>query len=174
MNPREFQNETEAAEAEAWTGAGCAAASGSHSVPQRIQLRRVKGWKMPDNTVIVSRPHKWGNPFVVGEWSDRAKLGYQTPVELCGVLVRDNAHAAELFEKWIHSLSDVALAWRISAHVLRGLNLACWCPLWRCENGHQFGNDIKSSRVPKYCPKCGGFLHRAACHADTLLQLANK
>lgn len=29
MNPREFQNETEAAEAEAWTGAGCAAAHGS-------------------------------------------------------------------------------------------------------------------------------------------------
>ena len=36
------------------------------SLPRRVQLRRTKGWRMPPNTVKVSRPSKWGNPFVVG------------------------------------------------------------------------------------------------------------
>jgi hypothetical protein len=31
--------------------------------PQRIQRKRMKGWKMPPNTVYVGRPSKWGNPF---------------------------------------------------------------------------------------------------------------
>ena len=35
--------------------------------PIRIQLRRTKGWRMPENTVRVTRPSKWGNPFVVSE-----------------------------------------------------------------------------------------------------------
>lgn len=174
MNLMEFQNETDAAEAEAWTSAGCAAESGSHSVPVRVQLSRRKGWRMPENTVIVSRPHKWGNPFVVGEYSDRDKLGYQTPEELCGVFVRDNAHAFTLFNRWIRGLSDIALAWRISVHVLRGQNLACWCPVWKCGSGHKFGHEIKPSRVPKSCPKCGRLLVRVECHADTLLELANQ
>ena len=30
---------------------------------ERIQLRRVKGWRLPPNAVSVARPTKWGNPF---------------------------------------------------------------------------------------------------------------
>jgi uncharacterized protein DUF4326 len=33
--------------------------------PARLQLHRVKGWKMPANSVSVARPHTWGNPAVV-------------------------------------------------------------------------------------------------------------
>ncbi|MDC6684930.1 DUF4326 domain-containing protein, partial [Leclercia adecarboxylata] len=33
--------------------------------PQRIQLSRRKGWRMPENTVKVSRPTVFGNPFKV-------------------------------------------------------------------------------------------------------------
>ena len=57
------------------------------------------------------------------------KLGYQTPKELCGVLVHDRAQAVELFCTWLHSPRDIALAWRLGGHTLRGKNLACWCPL---------------------------------------------
>ena len=49
--------------------------------PERVQLSRRKGWKMPPNTVKVTRPGPWGNPFVVnprvtpggrtGEWLSR-------------------------------------------------------------------------------------------------------
>jgi uncharacterized protein DUF4326 len=34
--------------------------------PQRVQLRRTKGWRMPANTVRVDRTTRWGNPVVVG------------------------------------------------------------------------------------------------------------
>lgn len=32
-------------------------------MPERIQLRRTGGWKLPDGAVSVARPTKWGNPF---------------------------------------------------------------------------------------------------------------
>lgn len=40
-------------------------------MPERIQLSRRKGWKMPPNTVKVDRSTPWGNPFAVGEVIDR-------------------------------------------------------------------------------------------------------
>jgi len=98
--------------------------------PIRIQLKRTKGWRMPANTLKVDRSSRWGNPFAIGEMSPGdEKLGHGTPKELCRVPVRDRAHAVELFRKWLHSASDVALAWRMGADALRGKNLACWCPL---------------------------------------------
>lgn len=37
--------------------------------PQRIQLRRTKGWRKPEGAVIVSRPSPYGNPFPLeGSW----------------------------------------------------------------------------------------------------------
>ncbi len=35
--------------------------------PIRIQRKRTKGWRMPENTISVCRPGKWGNPFKVDE-----------------------------------------------------------------------------------------------------------
>src|SRR3972149_5376756 len=35
--------------------------------PKRIQLRRTKGWRMPDNTVKVDRSTRWGNPWPIGK-----------------------------------------------------------------------------------------------------------
>ena len=40
------------------------------TIPQRIQRKRVKGWKMPPNTVYVGRGSKFGNPFRVVQYSD--------------------------------------------------------------------------------------------------------
>ena len=33
--------------------------------PHRVQLSRTKGWRMPENTMCVSRPSRFGNPFAV-------------------------------------------------------------------------------------------------------------
>jgi hypothetical protein len=33
--------------------------------PHRVQLRRTKGWRMPENTVSVARPGPFGNPWTV-------------------------------------------------------------------------------------------------------------
>lgn len=35
--------------------------------PIRIQRKRSKGWKMPENTVYVGRPTKYGNGFKAGD-----------------------------------------------------------------------------------------------------------
>ncbi len=32
---------------------------------ERVQLRRARGWRKPEHTIIVSRPSRWGNPYPV-------------------------------------------------------------------------------------------------------------
>lgn len=79
--------------------------------PKRIQRKRTKGWRMPPNTVNVTRPSKYGNPFVVG---------------------RDGT-AAECKEKY-RKLIETNI-WSTPNRLdiqkdLRGKNLTCWCPLY--------------------------------------------
>lgn len=84
--------------------------------PQRIQLRRAKGWRMPENTVKVDRTTKWGNPFVPGK---PAPFGPTS-----GALVANKRHAFVLFR----SLAPLSASLIESAKSeLRGKNLACWC-----------------------------------------------
>ncbi len=75
--------------------------------PRRVQLYRQKGWRKPENTVVVARPTRWGNPFQVVD--------------------DDRKRAVSLFERsalgFGHFTPD-----RIRAE-LAGKNLACWCPL---------------------------------------------
>jgi len=80
-------------------------------MPKRIQRKRVKGWKMPPNTVYVGRPTKWGNPFF-----DKKPLG---------------SSAVEQFEEMIMFKMfdpDNEYIKQIKTE-LRGKDLACWCPL---------------------------------------------
>ncbi len=72
-------------------------------MPERIQLKRTKGWRMPPNTVHVARPGKWGNPFKSSNRADDV-LAFRQMIE-GGAFLRQ------------------------SLHELRGKDLACWCPL---------------------------------------------
>jgi hypothetical protein len=36
-------------------------------MPIRIQRKRTKGWKMPENTIDCTRPGPWGNPFATSK-----------------------------------------------------------------------------------------------------------
>ena len=40
--------------------------------PQRVQLKRSAGWKMPANTLKVDRTTRWGNPFTIAECGSAA------------------------------------------------------------------------------------------------------
>lgn len=102
----------ESPEASPSTGEGCSLQR-VVSQPARVQLSRKKGWRMPPNTVKVSRPTKWGNPFKVGCSLDGYGGANHTIID------RDLAVA--LFEK--HTASSLPL------HELRGKNLACFCKL---------------------------------------------
>lgn len=81
------------------------------AMPERIQLKRSKGWRMPPNTVKVDRTTRWGNPYRVG---------------MPGVPDRATAVAlfrAALVEGSLPPTFDLT----VIAHELRGKNLACWC-----------------------------------------------
>ena len=71
--------------------------------PQRIQLSRKKGFKLPPNTVVVSRPSKWGNPYPVDEY------GREGAIKQYRYLIEKYQLEANIKKE------------------LRGKNLACWC-----------------------------------------------
>lgn len=123
--------------------------------PIRIQLSRAKGWRLPDNTIVVSRPPKWGNPFRLdadGEPWSRHPWGSRERAQACVDHYRRAAigwltvaytkvprpdHGPDAYSFGAHRVAQAA------PHELRGKNLACWCAL------------------------------DAPCHADVLLELAN-
>lgn len=77
-------------------------------MPERIQRKRTKGWRMPPNTVSVTRPGRWGNPYM-GKYFT---TGAQGAVDAFRVLVESEPETvAEIQEE------------------LRGKNLACFCAL---------------------------------------------
>lgn len=80
--------------------------------PKRIQRKRTKGWRMPPNTVSVTRPGPFGNPFVVGQLSEYGD-------------VPDAETAVAFYRSWI----DKGLQRIRIVQELRGKNLACFCPI---------------------------------------------
>lgn len=157
------------------------------TAPIRIQRSRAKGWRMPPNTIYVGRPGRFGNPFPWrGEWIVWAAVaaGFRADAagrkaacvafyrqwlngeQATGPEVRDQTGGTIKYENGIVlSLGDAAC--NIAAGVakmiassslqvpnppllaeivdeLRGKNLACWCAAGQ------------------------------PCHADVLLELANR
>jgi uncharacterized protein DUF4326 len=91
--------------------------------PQRVQLRRSKGWRMPAGAVKVDRTTRFGNPFSIREH------GHDRAVELhrawlTGSLAGQGIPAGRL-EKLMTQREKVLAA----LPALRGKTLACWCPL---------------------------------------------
>jgi hypothetical protein len=123
-------------------------------VPERIQRKRVKGWRMPTGSVYVGRPTQWGNPYPVGcvvayrKWGVVEQFTVDTPRE-----------SVALYRRWLSDDLIVPLS-GFNAHLsaptlpqvrllLAGKDLVCWCPI----------EDPEGRRVP--------------CHADVLLEIAN-
>lgn len=119
--------------------------------PVRIQRKRTKGWRKPDNCVIVSRPSRFGNPFTIqqaieAEWSEPHRACAENYAEWLRV-----GTSGGWFEETYRIGRQVLDRRRVLAelHILRGKDLACTCPL----------------------PKPGQPDH---CHAAVLLELANR
>lgn len=99
--------------------------------PQRIQLKRSKGWRMPENAAKVDRTTEYGNPYRVGpsvpittdkEWaviSDSDLWFFATK--------REAAEAAvKLFQAYIDLPQNRPLRDR-GIFALRGKDIGCWC-----------------------------------------------
>lgn len=83
-------------------------------MPVRIQRKRSKGWRMPENTLYVGRPTKWGNQFPVG-----------------GLMTREESvkRFEESLNDWINNKFGYGDSHSFEKFIapLRGKNLACWC-----------------------------------------------
>ena len=120
--------------------------------PKRIQRKRIKGWKMPEGAISVTRPGPFGNPFKVGGWfmiGDPDPKMCRTPLSMSWcqsreeepgyTLIKTPREAVEWYRAYLmrYPLSAAKLA------ELRGKDLACFCQLDK------------------------------PCHADVLLEIAN-
>lgn len=94
-------------------------------LPERIQLRRTKGWQKPAGAVVVARPTKWGNPWRIGEEGipdaaeavrrfSAATEGFMSNGSFCKPQAHPESHIGRI-------IRDIAQ--------LRGHDLACWCPI---------------------------------------------
>jgi len=79
---------------------------------KRIQMKRTKGWRKPENTVYVGRPSKWGNPFKVNKDLDAKCSSYRQ-----GIIDQYELWLRKRLEWDIHFLDE-----------LKGKDLGCWCP----------------------------------------------
>lgn len=93
--------------------------------PIRVQRRRAKGWRMPENTIVVDRSTKWGNPFVIGEHGSRQECVDQFAALMSGYICISGGPAPNL--QMAYRAMVVA-----SRHELKGKNLACWCSAGPC------------------------------------------
>jgi len=123
----------------------------STNTPRRIQRHRTRGWRLPENAVIVSRPSRFGNPFTIKD-AIEAEMG--EPRSACASNYAEWLRvgtAGGWYEETYRIGRQVFDRRRVLAdlHLLRGKDLACTCPL----------------------PEPGQPDH---CHAATLLRLANK
>jgi len=117
-------------------------------MPQRIQRKRTKGWKMPEGAVYVGRPGRWGNPF--SEWTFGREKALEYFRAFCeGEMPKSHAENViatyRRAEGKLYGRGPATLTLGDQARIfLRGKDLACWCRLDR------------------------------PCHADVLLELANQ
>lgn len=122
--------------------------------PQRIQRKRTRGWKIPPNTISVTRPGKYGNIFEIGKQVPREfERMYCYPTfascpdyldnldylryGIRGHEIEDAEAATRLFRQYMEwgrrHAPDVQKEFLAP---LRGKNLACWCAIDKPCHGH--------------------------------------
>jgi hypothetical protein len=94
-----------------------------NAMPIRIQRSRSKGWRMPENTVYVGRPSRWGNPY---DWRN---AHYLEGMQFCSDTEARATMVAMFREALGRPLMYPQLPTQEQIKELRGKNLACWCPL---------------------------------------------
>lgn len=90
--------------------------------PRRIQRSRARGSRLPENTVVVSRPSRYGNPFIVGR---------NGSAEQCVAKFRDAWERALALSRTEPRSPPMPFNGPIFLGPLIGKNLACWCALDR-------------------------------------------
>lgn len=129
------------------------------TAPQRIQRKRTKGWRIPENTVCVGRGSKWGNPFwIIGSGSNWVIFCAEVKNENHNKIAQDIFHneflknttytticaALNISVEMYSEYSEKTGLKELAKEELKNKNIACWCKL------------------------------TAICHGDMLLKIANE
>lgn len=80
----------------------------------RFQLSRKRGWRLPEGGVSCARPHRYGNPFVVGTSTNGGNITREQAVRLFREALLDG--------RLQFGTAEVR-------RELRGRPLGCWCAL---------------------------------------------
>jgi hypothetical protein len=117
-------------------------------MPKRIQRKRTKGWRMPEGAVYVGRPSRYGNPWVIRHIGRFGKMlgAYWMVQDTTRNWYPSSQRVAQRFAVWMFRrfVRNQFVQRRLPLDELRGKDLVCWCRL------------------------------DTPCHADILLELANK
>jgi len=91
---------------------------------KRIQRKRTKGFKLPENTVCVNRGTKWGNPFKI-----EGKTTRHVACEMFENCILNNAMVYRYFIDHEEAKTQfVRFKWMAkNIHTLKDKNLACFC-----------------------------------------------
>ena len=87
-------------------------------IPVRVQRKRERGWRKPYDTVNVTRPSIYGNPFKVG-----------SPYPGTDILINNTSVAVQAYEDWLNNDPKGKVVLSMAKKELRGHNLMCWCPI---------------------------------------------
>lgn len=89
----------------------------------RIQRKRSKGFKLPDNCICISRGTKWGNPFTVSE------LGRTEAIRRFKECLLKPAMAYRYFCYMEETITQTNRFRWMAEHLqdLRGKDIACFC-----------------------------------------------
>lgn len=146
-------------------------------MPGRIQLRRVKGWRLPEGAVKVARPTRWGNPFRLNTEYGLARVPavhhpdkaweYEGRISADGA--RHDYHHADGRITVVHvrymTAAEVVECYR--ALVTGGGWPIDWEPGPAHPTVEQIRRELAGKDLACWCPL------DQPCHADVLLELAN-
>ena len=82
--------------------------------PERIVLSRKHGWRLPEGAMSVARPHRYGNPFIIGTPANGGNITREQAVEMFRLALLEGRLQV--------TVADVK-------RELRGRTLGCWCRL---------------------------------------------
>lgn len=124
-------------------------------MPHRLRFHCRRGFRLPDNALRVSRPSRFANPFKITVLSARNYYVVFLPDSYEGTLAHRILHSrkySHLTQREAHALAVECYRELLERRPLPGRDL----------------EDLRGKDLACYCPL------DLPCHADVLLELANR
>lgn len=98
---------------------------------ERVQRSRKKGAKLPSNTLVVTRPTIWGNPWEGQDAVAAYKMFVEQVIDgvLCVQTIESALRVKRIFEKPIDEWKDLRSRMFVFDRHQITFRVACWCPV---------------------------------------------